>query len=308
MNPSPRNLAHTGVADVAQRQARVVTLSQLRTFGVTEAQRRAHVEAGRWRAVGHRAVVVDTGPLVGESLWWLALATTACKARLGGVTALQAAGLEGFSERYIHVWVERHVRHGRPRGVRIHVTRRWDGDDLAPSGIPRSRPDVAAVQAALWARSPRQAVLLLIMAVQQRLATAEDVAAQLERVRRHPYRTLLRHAMADVVGGVQSLGEYDFAVECRRVGLPEPSRQVLRKTSQGRVYLDVRWARYSVRVEIDGAQHLAANIRLDDELRDIDGDLQGDRVLRLTITNMRASTQACMRRVEAALRQGGWHG
>lgn len=303
-----RNLDHRGLAALAERQCRVVSLSQLDQLGVTRAQRRAHIAAGRWRALGRAAVVVDLGPLTGEGAWRAALALTAAGARLGGVTALQAVGLRHYDDPLVHVWVERGVHHGRPPGVRVHVTRRWSGDDVAASGISRARPEVAAVQASLWARTARQGSLCLVMAVQQRLASAEAVAEQLERVRRHPFRAVLRAVMQDVVTGAQSLGEIDFAVACRRAGLPEPARQFVTQSPDGRRYLDIRWPAYRVRVEIDGTQHLLVPDRLEDELRDVDGELDGDRVLRLSNLNLRLNRDRCMERVAGALQRGGWRG
>lgn len=305
---STPNLDHPGLAALAERQSRVVLVSQLGELGITRAQRRAHIDAGRWRRLGRSAVVVDLGPLVGETAWWAALAQTARGARLGGVTALQVAGLRGYTEPCLHVWVERPVHHGRPPGVCLHVTRRWSAEDLAHPGIPRSRPDVAAVQAALWARSGKQASLCLVMTVQQRLATATAVTEQLDRVRSHPYRGLLRAVMRDIAGGAQSLGELDFASRCRQAGLPEPTRQFVVETEEGRRYLDVRWVAYRVRLEVDGAHHLLATNRLEDELRDVDGNLEGDRVLRLSALNLRANPGRCMERVARSLRQGGWQG
>lgn len=112
---------------------------------------------------------------------------------------------------------------------------------MVPSGIPRSRPEVATVQAALWARTDREAALLLVVPVQQRLTTADAVSEVLDRVQRDKRRSLLRAVMLDVADGVRSLNELDFASMCRRRGLPEPERQVVVRRSTGRAYLDVRW-------------------------------------------------------------------
>ena len=85
---------------------------------------------------------------------------------------------------------------------------------------------MAGVRAALWARSDKQASLLLTMAVQQGLTTAERLGAQALSVKRDRRRILVTTVIADLLGGVRSLGEHEFARECRSRGIPEPSRQV----------------------------------------------------------------------------------
>src|SRR5690606_21193771 len=100
----------------------------------------------------------------------------------------------------------------------------------------RARVEVAAVRAALWARSDKQAALLLTMVVQQRLTTAERLAEASLRVRRDRRRSLLHEVVLDLLGGVRSLGELEVVRECRHRGLPEPTKQVIRKGRNGRYY------------------------------------------------------------------------
>ncbi len=64
--------------------------------------------------------------------------------------------------------------------VVLHKVIRRLPTELAGTGIPRTTPAVAAVRAAGWAVSDRQAALVLLMATQQRLATP---AQMLERTR-----------------------------------------------------------------------------------------------------------------------------
>lgn len=123
------------------------------------------------------------------------------------------------------------------------------------SGVPRTKPHVAAVRAALWARSDKQAVLLMTMAVQQGLTTAERVGVAALRVKRDKRRLLIQMTILDLLDGVRSISEHEFASACRERGIPEPSRQVRRRTRDGRYYLDVYWEEWGVVVEIDGIQH-----------------------------------------------------
>ncbi|MFQ6170070.1 hypothetical protein ACK8HX_00565 [Oryzobacter sp. R7] len=93
--------------------------------------------------------------------------------------------------------------------------------------------------------------------------------------------------MADLCDGAHSLGELDFGRLCRARGLPGPSRQVVRSTPDGRVYLDVAWEDIGLVVEIDGGHHALALNPVDDALRQNEVVLGGEHVLRLPVLGLR---------------------
>lgn len=190
---------------------------------------------------GNHVLVVDPLALDERADLWIAVLSGGPRAQLDGASSLIAAGLKGYQVRQHRVSVPRGARVFREAGVDVRQTRRWDKTDCVPVGIPRTRQPVAAVRGALWAGSDKQAALLLSMAVQQRIVSAELVAQELLRIRKAPRLAFLRALVLDLVGGAQSLGELDFVAECRRRGLPEPGRQVVRETRTGRFYLDVYW-------------------------------------------------------------------
>ncbi len=164
---------------------------------------------------------------------------------------------------------------------------------------------MAAVHGALWARSLRQAALILIMTVNQRLVTVEQLTEVWQRVRRHRWRRPLTAVLADLADGVRSMGELDFARLCRRYGLPEPQRQVVRRGPHGRIYLDVRWDRWAVVVEIDGIAHNSPVAWIPDALRQNSVTLGNDRVLRIPVLGLRIAEAEFMQQVAEALRQAG---
>lgn len=284
-------------------------MSRLQVYatGMTRAEVVANVRAGRWQTFGSQSVVVHAGPILDEARRWAAVFEAGPRAFLDGVSALQAAGLERFVADTVRVSVPRGARVRRARGIDIRQTRRWAPDDLAPgTGPPRSRTETAAIRAALWARSDRQATLLLTMAVQQRIVAPTPLATELLRVRRDRRRRLINAVLLDLVGGVRSLGELDFARECRRRGLPEPSRQAVRRGRDGRYYLDVVWERWAVAVEIDGIQHAWAENLVDDALRQNAVTLGDCRVLRLPLIGLRVAPDAFFAQIEQALGASGW--
>lgn len=290
---------------------RLFTLRELRAAGVTRDEQRAHVEAERWRWLPNRGVVTDCGPLDAENAWRAALAEVSCRARLGGVTAMQEAGVQGLSDTTIHVWVCKSTRKGLPTlagNVVLHESRRWNDNDAVDTGIPRARLDVAAVQAAVWSRTVREASLMLVLPVQQRFVTADQLIETFERVRRHTFRTVLRHVLVDIRAGSQSMNELDFVRLCRKHGLPQPSQQVVRRGPDGKSYIDCRWEEFGVSLEIQGAGHGELLNALDDDLRLLGLATDGDVALSVSVLTLRIDPDAWFRRFGTLLQSRGWNG
>jgi very-short-patch-repair endonuclease len=297
------------VEGLAAEQAGVVSRLQVYEAGLTRAEIRANIRAGRWQAVASQTLAVHTGPILDEAARWAAVFEAGPRALLDGASSLQAAGLAKFELERIRVSVPRGARVRRGKGLDIRQTRRLHADDRAPgSGVPRTRTEVAAVRAALWARSDKQAALVLTMAVQQGLVTAAAVSVEMLRVRRDRRRAFIHQVLLDLLGGATSLGEQDFARECRARGLPEPSRQVARKGRNGSYYLDVYWDEWSVVVEIDGIHHAWAQNVVRDALRHNDVTLGADRVLRLPLLGLRVAPDEFFAQIRQALAAAGWSG
>jgi very-short-patch-repair endonuclease len=181
-------------------------------------------------------------------------------------------------------------------GVQVHRLHRGIDEVVGP-GTPRVRTAVAAVRAAQWARSDRQAALLLTLPVQQRLVHPAHLAAVVRADRVRGRRPLLVSLVEDIVDGAHSLGELDFARMCRRRGLTEPDRQFVVKTGTGRVYLDVRWLELGLVVEIDGSGHREGLALLDDNFRQNTVSIREDVVLRYGLLALRIDERGVMDQV-----------
>lgn len=302
-----RRAARRGLAEAAAAaQGDVLSRVQAYELGVTRAEVRANVAAGRWQRVGSQSLVVHTGQLSETARFWAAVFEAGPRAHLDGESSLLAAGLQHYTSDRVRVSVPRGARIRRGKGLDIRQTRRWCPDDLVLAGLPRTRNEVAAIRAALWARSNRQAALLLTMAVQQGLTTAERLGVEMLRIRRDRRRAFIHEVLLDLLGGARSLGELDFARTCRSRGLPEPTRQVVRRGPHGRYYLDVCWEAWGVVVEIDGIQHTWAGVVVGDALRHNDVTLQHHKVLRFPLLGLRVAPDDFFAQIELALRAGGW--
>lgn len=307
----PRQTAYDDPRLVAAReqaamQGGVLSRPQLYALGVTRSEVRGQVRAHRWQLVGDQSVCLHNGEISDVGHQWAAVFQGGPRACLDGASALVAGGLERFEVRRHRVSVPRGARVRRSKRYDIRQTRRWAAADLAPSGVARTRPDVAGVRAALWAESDRQAVYLLTLVVQQGLTTAELLGRQALRIKRDRRRRLVHETVLDLLDGARSLGELDVVRELRRRGLPAPTQQVLRKGRDGRYYLDLYWEEFGLVLEIDGIQHSWVSSIVGDALRQNALVIDGDRVLRMPLLGLRLEPDAFFEQVEAGLALGGW--
>ncbi len=280
---------------------------QLYALGFTRSQVRAELRARRWRRHGRQAISLHTGPVSGRAELFRAVFEAGGGAAIDGVSALIDAGLTGFAADVIHLSVHKGAIYRRSRGVRVHETRRrYDGDAEPVGGLNRVALPTATVRGALWAQSDRQAALIPIMAVQQRLVTVPDLAEAFARIIRDKRRALIRAVLRDIGDGVQSMGELDFARMCRRRGLPPPTRQQWRLLPDGRACLDVYWDQYGVVVEIEGIHHAAPLAVIGDSLRQNALTITNDKVLRIPVVGLRTDEEKFMRQVGQLLSQNGW--
>ncbi|HET6667160.1 MAG TPA: hypothetical protein VFG98_07760 [Intrasporangium sp.] len=267
----------------------------LRAAGLTRFDVASEVAAGRWRTGGRHTVVLGSEAPAGEALLWRAVWESGSGAVLDGVAALVAAGLKNFDPERIDVSLPANNRHRPVDGVRLH-RRREVGPTLS-AGLPRVRPELATIRGARWAKSDRQAALIVCLVVQQRLVPPERIQAAWNGLARKPRGSILAQVIRDVCDGVHSLGELDFARLCREHGLPEPSRQVVRTLPGGRVYLDVAWEDIALVVEIDGGDHALALSPVDDALRQNAVVLAGEPVLRIPVLGLRLAPDRFMAQV-----------
>ena len=299
-----RRRRRAAVAQAAAPQGGVLSHEQLDALGISWSQRRAEVAAGRWTRLGEYCLQV--GPADHTAAWWRALFEVGPTAVLDGVTALHAAGLKTIASEVIHVAVPKSVDPRQCPGVRVHETRRYRDEDVLRAGVPRMRPATAAVHAALWARTDREASLLVMAPVQQRIVAVSDLAEAVALIKRDRRRSLLQGLVTDVRDGLQALGERDFALACRRRGYPKPDHQEMRYLPTGRVYYDSVWSRYRVKVEIHGAQHLDVAAATRDALKSNAAALEGAVLIQIPNHAFRTNPEPFLDQVGVALRAGGW--
>jgi very-short-patch-repair endonuclease len=302
----PPDQARRVAGELAEAQEAVVTRRQLCRAGVPRWLIHLEVRVGRWQCTGKQTVVLHNGPLSPPAQRWIAVLETGLGAALDGVSALQQAGLTMLTDEQIDVIVAKGATPAHPPGVRVHESRRFREQDVISAGIRRVRPAVAAVHAALWAATDRQATYFLLLAVQQRVARVSDIAEAVGRIRRHKRRVLLRALVVQLSGGVQALSELDVAADFRRRSLPEPQRQVVRRRPSGTQYLDCDLPEYAVTLEIDGAGHDEPQQRLSDLVRDITLAAEGRLTVRLPMAVYVLDRDRVLDALEELFLSRGW--
>lgn len=304
-DPSALRSARRQALDrLADEHGGVLSRQLLGKQGVNRDHIRNAVESGRWRLLGDQSVAIHTGALTELGDQWRAVWETGIRiAAIDGASALRVGGLRGFDTDQIFVSIPHGSDPGEIEGVDLRrVVRRVPGE-LVAVGLPRTKPAVAAIRAAHWARSDRQAALILAMTVQQRLTTGAHLKDAVTAARGRTRRAFIKQIAADVADGAQSLGELDFGRLCRGYGLPPPTRQLVRRGPKGRIYLDAGWPEARLAVEIDGAGHRFGLAVTDDLLRQNSVLLGDELVLRVDLLGMRVAEHEFMGQVCQAFAQ-----
>lgn len=261
----------TRAQSMALRQGGVIDRAQLQELGISRNVIRREIAAGRWTRAGSESVTMQGCPLSPPAYWRVALAHSSPTAALDGVTALQAAGLTGFSEAKVHISVPKGGRVCRMYFVEGHELRCAESSEVIAGDLRRVEPVVATARGGLWMSTPKAAATVMSMAVQQRLVRPDHLGVSVANLPNHRRRSLLLSVVDDLLKGAQALSELEFGELCRRYRLPEPSLQrVLQRHN--------------------------------------DLALTGDIVLRIPLLGLRAAPDEFMAQVVTALRSQGWRG
>ena len=250
------------ISELARHQERVVKRRQLRALGWTDGQIDHEIRYGRWHAPAPGVVALQNADLDHGQRLWLGVLHAGTGSALTHLTAVRAAGLSWSGRDVIDVLTPKGDLVEPLAGFFFHQTRRpyrlWVRP--TPSGPPRLPIEHAALLTAERDRNLRRAIGLLAACVQQGLTTADRLIVTKPRIRklRHGHELML--ALGDIAGGAQSFAEIDIGLLCEQAGLAPPTRQAVRRDTDGRRrYLDCEWRLPDGRVivlEVDGSFHL----------------------------------------------------
>ena len=238
-----------------------------------------------------------------------ALAACPPRSALGGLTALEVDGLQGFQRPDIQVVMPEGARRPTVLGITTHWSTLVEDVDVHPERTPRrTRPARSVFDAATWARTDREARAIVLATFQQGIVDAVGMRTAGERRGTVGRSGIVRESVLDAVGGLQSLPERDFDDLLVVAGLPTPTRQRKVQTNGGRYHLDVGFDAYGVGVEIHGLPHQGVVNWSDDLHRANEIVIAGPRLLFFTSYAVRHEQQVVVDQLVRALRAGGWTG
>jgi hypothetical protein len=277
---------------LVERQAGVLTRRQLSAAGLTAHDIETARRARRWRTFGRNVVVLQNAPLTPAQREWVAVLLPGKPAALAGLSAATADGLRGFEPDRVHVLVAHATAAAVPSWVKLHESRRFSADDINQVAIPpRTRVARSVIDGASWSRFPRRSCAILCAAVQQRLATADQLLAELAQAGHVRHAGVMRQVLGDIAGGAHTLTEIELGPLASRAGLPAPRRQGMRRDADGRLrYLDAEFDLPDgtvLAVEIDGRGHLEVETWLTDLDRQNEVVIDGRLVLRFASLTVR---------------------
>jgi very-short-patch-repair endonuclease len=134
--------------ELLDRQCRVITRVQA-LLHLSRSAMEHRLASGRWQAVHHGVYLAHSGPIGPDERRWIAVlgAAGGHHAWLGGLTALETLGFQGFATEPIHVLIPARAYASRPPdGVIVHRTTLLPHTDLLPATLtrPGSRPTTPA--------------------------------------------------------------------------------------------------------------------------------------------------------------------
>ena len=284
-----------------ERQLGVASRAQLHMLGWTDAHIDHEIRYGRWQAPAYGVVAMQNAPLAQTQLPWLGVLHAGPQAALSHLTAARAAGLQWKGSDTIDVITAKGDLVAPLPGFLFHQTRRpytrWISRPM--SGPPRLRLAHASLLTAERDRSTRRAIGLLAACVQQRLTTADKLAATIPVIRKLRHGKVFAAALGDIAGGAQSFAEIDIGRLCGEAGLMPPTRQAVRTDSDGRRrYLDCEWTLPDGRVvvlEVDGSFHLEVGNWWRDMKRERDVVISKNTVLRCASVEIRLEPWTILR-------------
>jgi hypothetical protein len=266
---------------------------------------RRHLETGRWVRIA-RVIVCHNGPLTPAER--LEVAVASVKAGQAAADRLSALAILGVTEPPDRPQVALAI--GTLRPAFEDADYHWVKDLPAKVTRRAGLPLLAAAHALLRATSDltdaRSARTLACRALQQKAASPAAVRDALGPTPRWRFSAVVREAVEDFEGGIQSVPEKEFDELITRAGLPRPTRQRKVRGKDGRYYLDTDWAEYNLGGEVHGWQHWEFAHRESDNWRAADIVAGGRRLIAFSSWAIRHEPDRVADVLRRALISGGW--
>lgn len=312
--PRPQRKAPPYDVDVVltllRSQAGVVAARQLFELGVTDSDLARLLRRRTLRRLSAGVYSDQLGRLSPlQRAWWASLHYS--HSGLADLSALEFAR-DGSGNRLtlpIHLAVPG-GRGSRPLPeVVLHRVDRIDRL-VVRVGLPRMRPEHAALRVASRAPGPDAVVAALADAVNWRATKPKRLRDALPELPRLPQRRLIAEVIDDLVAGACSVLERGYLVRVERAhGLPTGERQEPRKSVAGWEFRDVVYLLFRLVIELDGRVfHSGKTARDTDMARDLDDLVARRDAARIGYAQVFSTPCQTAAKVAVLLQQRGWRG
>ena len=276
--------------------------------GLSVAAMKNLARAGRWHRLHRGVYAAFTGEPPRDAVLWAAVLRAGPRSVLSHETAAETYDLMRPSK-LLHVTIPHNQRLEPTRGLVVHRSARDLGQMRGPGLPPRMMVEETILDLAQAAANFDDVVALLAKACQKQLTTPVLLRQNLDARPKTRWRAEIREALEDVANGAHSPLERRYLRDVERAhGLPTADRQACAVLNGRVIQRDVRYRRYRVVVELDGAAYHPAERRLADSRRDNAAAAQGMVTLRYGWSDV--ATRPCQIAAEVAktLRAHGWTG
>lgn len=295
------------LADVLERQRGVLSREQATRAGLSRHVLAGRVESGQWQRLHRGVFATFSGPLPRDAVLWGAVLSAGGRAVLSHYTAAELVRLPGDSRETVHLSVPRDAGRLDIRGVVVHHSARLPEARHPARLPPQTKVEETVLDLAELARTPEDAVAWPIRACQSQLTTPDRIIVAMGSRHRVRWREDLADAIDKSRVGVHSPLELRYFRDVeRKHGLPRGDRQVLVIRGSARQYIDVRYSKYNVIVELDGVLAHSAENRRRDAWRDNANTLDGYQTLRYGWVPVAYHACATASEVFGLLRRNGY--
>lgn len=304
-NAIPRQLA-----DLAQRQAGVVSARQAVAAGLSRNRVAAKARHDRWRRIYPGVYATFTGPLKRNARLWAIVLYAGPGARLSHETAGELLGLSEERCPLIHVTIPVDRKVKKLPGTVIHrsarVSRPWQ-----PVGLPpHTFIEETIIDLVQGASSLDDVIALVTSAFGRKLTSEPHLRRAADERKKLRWRRELDEVIAMAAGGTHSVLEYRHDRDVQRAhGLPEPVKQArFRKADGTNGYRDRYYPQYGgLVIELDGQRFHPDEQRGWDRERDNQAAVTGS-TLRYRWSDVTRRACETARQEAEALRHRGWGG
>jgi hypothetical protein len=309
---SPAPLIRRSWQQLAADQDTVLTRWQARYRGMSEDAWQWKLDKRLWSPIFPGIVATHSGEITARQFRWAARLRIGQDGALLGDAALVELGFRLKELPVIDVGLA-----DRSAGQAIRM--QPEGPLYRPRSVQRlsamvhpARPLTvvrapwAVLLAAALAPTDKAAEWRLAAVVQQGLTTVGDLRTCLAELPKLKRRALVLTVLDDVELGAHATSELDFLRFCRQHGLPVPDVLQKRLRAGNRtLYVDARYTRRKVNVEIDGGHHRWVEQWEADVLRAndlaISASGRGEVLLRFSAGNLRHDAARVAEQLRAAL-------